>query len=48
MSLKAQPALEPRMKMRRISGVNGEKREAYEDLAEMARSSAVNQGGTAE
>ena len=48
MSLEAQPALEPRMKMRRIFGVNGERREAYEVLTDMVRNSAVNQGGTAE
>lgn len=45
MSLKAQPALEPRMKMRRMSGVNGKRGESPKDLLE---SFGINQGGTAE
>lgn len=38
-SLKAQPALEPCMKMQRISGVNGKKESLF---------CKANQGGTAE
>lgn len=45
MSLKAQPALEPRMKMRRRSGVNGKRGESPKNLIKFF---GIKQGGTAE